>query len=160
MDDEVIGVIEPKPIRRYFATGTLGLLGMILLYVAATTPPTDLGWLAFLIVVGISTFFLSWRLWQASGVTLELTRTELREAGGQVLCRIGNVVSVDRGFFAFKPSNGFVIRLREPDLMVYAPGLWWRFRRRIMVGGVTSGAQAKSVADLITMLLVERDHDA
>ncbi|MBO6602506.1 MULTISPECIES: hypothetical protein [Paracoccaceae] len=159
MDDEIIGVIEPRAVRRYVATGGIGLLGMILLYIAAATPPVDPGWLVFLIVMGLGSLFLSWRLWQASGITLELTRQELREAGGRVLARVENIASVDRGFFAFKPSNGFMMRLKTADSAVYAPGLWWRYRRTIMVGGVTSGTQAKSVADLIKILMVERDHE-
>ncbi|MBF9051455.1 hypothetical protein GTA62_17520 [Roseobacter sp. HKCCD9010] len=160
MDDEVIAAIEPKTARRYVATGILGLLGMMLLYIAAATPPADLGWLVFLIVLGAAMLYLSWKLWEASSITLELTRAELREADGTVLARIDNIASVDRGFFAFKPASGFIIRLKEPDSGVYKPGLWWRYKRTILVGGVTSRAQSKSVADLIRVLLVQRDQDS
>ncbi len=156
--DEVIGVITPHQGRRIFGAGTIGLLGIILLSVAVRFPPADLAWLIFLIVMGAGSMTLAWKLWEATATPIELTRTELREVGGRVICRIENVESVDRGFFAFKPSNGFLVRLYQPaGQAVYAPGLWWRAGRRVMVGGVTSGSQAKSVADLITILLVERE---
>lgn len=157
-NDEVIGRIDPHPIRRAFATGGIGLLGMIVLYLAASFPPADLAWLIFQLLFGAGALYLSWRMWDASAVPLELTREMLREQGGRILCKIEDIASVDRGFFAFKPASGFLIRLKQPTTdRVYAPGLWWRARRTIMVGGVVSGAQAKSVADLISILLVERD---
>ncbi len=157
---EVLEVIDPKPARRGAAVGAMGMLGMILLYLAAAHPPRDLAWLVFLLAVGAGCLYLSWRMWVVTGVRLELTRQELREEGGRVLCSIEEIASVDRGFFAFKPASGFLIRLKEESTRggVYAPGLWWRRGKTIMVGGVTSRAQSKSVADLITVLLVERDH--
>lgn len=158
-NDEVIGFIDPRPARRIAAVGGIGLLGLLLLYIAATTPPVDLGWLLFLIATGIGSVFLSWRMWQATGIRLELTPTELREAGGRTLCTLDEIASVDRGLFAFKPAGGFLIRLKDRTTRgrVYAPGLWWRARRRVMVGGVTSAAMAKSVADLMIVLIEERD---
>lgn len=157
MKTERIAVIEPKPARRAVATGMIGLLGTILVYVAITTPPANPLWLAFLLAMGAGILFLSWRLWEATGITIELTREELREVGGRLIARVEDIDSVDRGFFAFKPANGFLLRLKSPGDKVYAPGLWWRFGRRVMVGGVPAGAQTKSTADLITILLVERD---
>lgn len=37
--DEVLATIDPHPIRRVFTTGVVGMLGLILVYVAAATPP-------------------------------------------------------------------------------------------------------------------------
>ncbi len=161
-DDEIIGFIDPKPARRTTAVGAVGMLGTILIYLAATHPPADLGWLLFLVALGAGALYLSWRMWIVTGIRIELTPKELREENGRVLCTIEEIASVDRGFFAFKPANGFLVRQKDKTQRgrVYAPGLWWRAGRTIMVGGVTSGAQAKSVADLITVLLVERDHQA
>ncbi len=157
--DEIIGYIDPRPARRGSAVGAIGVLGIILIYIAATHPPANLGWLLFLVVMGAGAMFLSWRMWTVTGVRMELTRREFREKDGRVLFEMDEVARVDRGFFAFKPAGGFLIKLKEPTSRgrVYAPGLWWRSGRTVMVGGVTSAAQAKSVADLITILLVERD---
>lgn len=157
--DEVIERITPNGPRRVLATGMLGVLGSLLLLISASSPPSSLAWLLFLVVVGAGSLWLSWSLWRASGVVLELTREELREQGGRVLARIDNIKAVDRGFFAFKPAAGFRLSLRARVPSATAPGLWWRRGRMLMVGGVTSGAQAKSVADLIAMMLAERRGD-
>jgi hypothetical protein len=155
--DEVLATIDPHPIRRVFTTGVVGMLGVMLIYVAAASPPADLAWLAFLVIFGAGSLYLAWRVWEATGVTLELTRTELREAGGRVLFALDEVESVDRSIFAFKPAGGFLVRLKSPTTRgrVYAPALWWRWHTRIAVGGATSGAQAKPVADLIKIIVAE-----
>ncbi|PWK60912.1 hypothetical protein [Roseicyclus mahoneyensis] len=159
--NEVLATIDPQPVRRVFTTGVVGLLGAILLYVAAATPPVDPAWLVFLIVTGFGALYLAWRVWLATAVTLELTRSELREAGGRVLFSLDEVDSIDRSVFAFKPAGGFLVRLKAPTTRgrVYAPALWWRARRRVAVGGATAGSQAKPVADLISIILAERRGD-
>lgn len=157
--DEVLERIHPSPSRRVMAVGCLGMLGFLLLAVAATHPPADIVGLLFLIAVGSGALYLSWRLWQATGVALELTRHELREAGGEVLARLEDVARVDRGFFAFKPAAGFRLTLREKAPSHYAPGLWWRWRRMVMVGGVTSRGQARATADMISILMAKHRGD-
>lgn len=154
--DEVLERITPSTPRRVMATGSLGLLGAMLIWLAATQPPADLAFLSLLIVVGAGSLWLSWTLWRASGVVLELTREEFREEGGRLLARIENIAKVDRGFFAFKPAAGFRLSLTDPMPNAYAPGLWWRRRRMLMVGGVTSRAQTKAVADLISIRLAQK----
>ena len=157
--DEVLATIDPHPVRRVFTTGVTGILGALLVYIAAATPPADAMWLVFLILLGVFCLWLSWRVWTATAVRLELTRSALREAGGRILFTLDEVDSVDRSIFAFKPAGGFLVRLKQPTTRgrVYAPALWVRSGRRVAVGGATSGAQAKPVADLITLMLAERD---
>lgn len=154
--DEVLDRITPSMARRVFATGSLGLLGVLMFWLTANHPPADSIFLLMNLVIGAVSLWLSWSLWRASGVVLELTREELREEGGRVLTRIDNVARVDRGFFAFKPAAGFRLVLKEPMDSVYAPGLWRRRRRTLMVGGVTSRAQTKAVADLISIRLAQK----
>lgn len=160
--NHIIAVIDPRPGRRVAAVGGIGALGALLMYVAATHPPAHLGWLLFLVVTGGGFLTLAWYMWGVTGVRLDLTHDELCEHAGRTLCSIDEVAAVDRGFFAFKPANGFRIRLKRPTTRgaVYAPGLWWRIGRIVMVGGVTSGAQAKAMADLITVLLAKQAHDS
>ena len=153
--DDVLERITPNGPRRVFATGSLGILGVLLVWIAASHPPTDFGFTALLLVIGGS-IWLAWALWQASGAVLELTREELREAGGRLIARIDNIEKVDRGFFAFKPAAGFRLALRERMPNAYAPGLWWRRGRMVMVGGVTSNAQSKAVADLISVRIAQK----
>ncbi len=159
--NEVLATIDPQPVRRIFTTGVVGMLGVILLYVAAATPPVDPGWLVFLIAMGMGALYLAWRVWLATAITLELTRSELREAGGRVLFALDEVDSIDRSIFAFKPAGGFLVRLKVPTTRgrVYAPALWWRARKRVAVGGATAGSQAKPVADLISIIVADRRGD-
>lgn len=153
--DEILERITPNTARRVFATGSLGSLGALLLWLAMNNPPVDIGFLVLLLAIGAGSLWLSWTLWQASSVVLELTREELREHGGRLIARIDNIDKVDRGFFAFKPAAGFRLSLRERMPSVYAPGLWWRRGRMVMVGGVTSNVQSKAVADLISIRIAQ-----
>ncbi|MGI3183682.1 hypothetical protein [Nioella aestuarii] len=154
--NEVLERITPNGPRRVFATGSLGILGALLIWIAANHPPSDLGFVALLLIIGAGSIWLSRTLWQASSVVLELTREELREKGGRLIARIDNIEKVDRGFFAFKPAAGFRLALKERMSSVYAPGLWWRRGRTVMIGGVTSRAQSKAVADLISIRIAQK----
>ena len=155
--NEVLATIDPHQVRRVFTTGVVGLLGFMLIYIAAATPPADIGWLAFLVILGLGSLYLSWRVWGATAVALELTRSALREVDGRVLFMLDEVESVDRSIFAFKPAGGFLVRLKAPTTRgrVYAPALWWRSKRRVAVGGATAPSQAKPVADLIKIIVAE-----
>ena len=72
---------------------------------------------------------------------------------------IDEIESIDRGFFAFKPSNGFLLTTKSPGSRTWQPGLWWRIGRRIGVGGMTPGAQSKSVSEIIAIRVAQRDMD-
>lgn len=160
--NEVLASITPRPARRIVAVGMLVALGLIVLNLLVRQPPSGIGWVLFLVAIVSGCFVLAWSMWQSTGRVIELTRSELREVGGpnRVLCTIDNVARVDRGAFAFKPAGGFLIRLKDPLPRVYSPGHWFRFGRTLAVGGVTARAEAKEVADLLTVLLVKRDiHD-
>ncbi len=155
--DEVLARITPKPARRVFATGVTGILGIILIYIAAAFPPAELVWLAFLIALGALCVFWAWRVWQASAAVLELTRREMREAGGRQLFLTDEVDRVDNSPFAFKPAAGFLVHLKTRHPRVYAPGLWWRAGRRVAIGGVTGRAEGKAVVELLNVILADRE---
>lgn len=155
--DEVLARITPKPARRIIAAGMTGGLGVILIYIAATFPPVDLLWLAFLVAMGALCLFWAVRLWRASAVALELTRTEMREAGGRRLFAVADVDRVDNSPFAFKPAAGFLVHLTRAGSTVYAPGLWWRAGRRVAIGGVTARAEGKAMVELLNVMLADRE---
>ncbi|MEX3014309.1 hypothetical protein [Gymnodinialimonas hymeniacidonis] len=155
--NEVLAEITPNTSRRVAAVGMAGLLGTLLLLIAGMRPPADLGWLAFLVVFGALCLWLAVAMWRASSRVIALTRTELREVDGRVLTTVENIERVDRGIFAFKPAGGFLVKLKAPVGRVYAPGLWWRAGRTLAVGGVTKRAEAKEVADLISVMLAKRN---
>ncbi|MDC1228159.1 hypothetical protein N8Z63_00280 [Octadecabacter sp.] len=136
--------------RRYFAYGAVFILGAMLILLAFVQPPA-FGWQVFLIALGAGTLVVAERLRRATMLGLIMTETDLRDTSGQILTTLGNIKSVDRGAFAFKPSNGFVLRLHKSAPRVWAPGLWWRFSTRIGVGGVTPAGPAKYMAEQIAL---------
>jgi len=86
-----------------------------------------------------------------------LTKTGLHDLRGREIAHFDNIKSVDRGFVMFKPSNGFVVFLNDPLANAWEPGLWWRLGKRIGAGGTTAAASAKDMADILGMLIKERD---
>ncbi|MDC1430469.1 hypothetical protein N8140_02285 [Octadecabacter sp.] len=136
--------------RRYFAYGAVFILSAMLILLAFVQPPA-FGWQVFLIALGAGTLVVAERLRRATMLGLIMTETDLRDTSGQILTTLGNIKSVDRGAFAFKPSNGFVLRLHKSAPRVWAPGLWWRFSTRIGVGGVTPAGPAKYMAEQIAL---------
>lgn len=152
---ERLAVIRASGLRRAFGAGLLGALGAFLAWVALADDPA-FGWRLFLLAVSVSALWLAVRLWQATGEAVELTADGLRESSGRVIAPLSQIEGIDRGLFAFKPSNGFTVRLNAPAGRAWAPGLWWRLGRRVGVGGVTSANEAKFAAEMLVELLAER----
>lgn len=157
-EDEVLARVTPSAGRRILGIGMLGFLAVLVIYVAITTPPS-LGWQVFLIALGTVSLVIANAMRKATQHTLELTRTELRDDAGTVLVRMEDVISIDRGAFAFKPSNGFLLRLKTAQPKDWRPGLWWRASRRIGVGGMTPMRATKYMAEVIAIMIAERDQD-
>ena len=156
MQDEVLAVVEASAPRRWMGVGMLVVVGALLIYVALATPPAP-GWQLFLIVTGGLALWLAQRLYQATLHRIELTEHELRSSTGEVIARVEDVEAMDRGVFAFKPSNGFLVRTREPGERAWAPGLWWRVGRRVGIGGVVAASQTKFMSEVLAALIAQRD---
>ena len=163
-DDDATRVLirlHPSAPRRVVGAGVLGALGVLLVWVAFRYPPEALIWQVFLIGFGALTLWLAVRLWQSTAQGLELTAQELRETdSGRVLAHMADIVSVDRGPFAVKPTAGFAVHLRTPGPRAWRPGLWWRVGRRIGVGGVTHRHEARLMAEILDERLKARDRGA
>lgn len=155
---EVLARIESSPGRRWLAVGMLWLLAVLLLGTAIRNPPEDRLLLLFVAGVGVVAILMAVKLYQSTRRPLVLTTEGLMEEGGDMLARMDNIRAVDRGFMAFKPSNGFVLTLTNPETRAWRPGLWWRLGKRVGVGGVTPASQAKTVADIILIRLREREN--
>ncbi|WP_108839046.1 hypothetical protein [Tateyamaria sp. Alg231-49] len=154
----VLATITASPGRRILGIGSLWILSLMVIYVAIVQPP-ELGWQLFLFVLGGGSIWIAELMRRATAVTLELTREELRDSMGVVLARIDEVTGLDRGMFAFKPSNGFLLRLDNKKPRAWRPGLWWSLGSRIGVGGMTPAHEAKFMAEIIASLLAERGID-
>ncbi|MEP3347827.1 MAG: hypothetical protein ABJN34_02345 [Litoreibacter sp.] len=153
---EVIAGLVPSAPRRFFGVAVLYALGGLLLYLVLVQPPEGLHLIFLLGLIGAACIYGGYRMWDVTGEMIELTMDELRTSDGRVICRIDDVEKVDRGFFAFKPSNGFLMKLKQPHPKAWAPGLWWRVGKRVGVGGLTSGAQGKVMADTLAALIAHR----
>ena len=155
MQEDVLARVQASTPRRWLGVGMVATVGSMVIYVALATPP-ELGWQVFLIAMGVASFWLAQRMWLATQDAIELTRAELRTSSGQVICAIKDIEAVDRGIFAFKPSNGFLLKTRKASERSWAPGLWWRLGRRVGIGGMTSAAETKFMSEILSALLAER----
>lgn len=149
-EDGVYARVQASPPRRFFAYGVQFGLGGLLIYVTLVQPPALL-WMIFMLGFGVLMLWQAERLRRATTHIIELTEDELRDSTGTVLARIDEVRSVERGAFAFKPSNGFTLVLHTKKPRAWLPGLWWRFGRRVGVGGVTNAGQSKFMAEQIAL---------
>ena len=157
MTENILAEVNPNGPRRWIAVAMLLILGGLLVYLAIVAPPAILLWQVFLIVLGVLCLWVAQRLQVATTRRLLLTETALMDSDGQVLARIEDIEAVNRGMLAIKPSNGFMLKLKNPAPRAWEPGLWWRFGRRLAVGGVTPGAQARPMADIISVMIATRD---
>lgn len=154
---EPLHVLRPSTPRRVIGLAVQLALGGLMLWIAVTHPPSSPLWLVFLIVFGLATLALAQKGWRGSATAIVLDAGGLRDAGGRPIAPLGDIASVDRALFSFKPSNGFLIRLREPLGRAWVPGMWWRLGRRVGIGGVTGGADTRIVADALSSMVAERD---
>lgn len=148
--------LEVSPVKRIFAVGLQAGMGLLLLYLVATQPQATLGWRAILTMFGFVLLFFAWRFWLATGAYLFLTADGLFSSSGRHFCTLAEIAKVDRGFFAFRPSGGFLVATKHPVQRGWAPGLWWTFGKSIGVGGATSRPAGKQMADIISVMLTER----
>jgi len=151
-DDGIYAQVAASPARRIFAYGVLFVLGAMVVYVTLVQPPA-LHWMVFMLGFGFLVLWQAERMRRATVLTIALTETELRDSSGTVLARIDEIRSVERGTFAFKPSNGFTLVLHAKKPRAWMPGLWWRYGRRVGVGGVTNAGQSKFMAERINMMI-------
>ena len=152
----VYATVEASGPRRVFAYGVLFGLGALVIYTALARPPA-IQWLVFMLAFGVGALWLAERLRRATRLVIELTETDIRDSSGMILATMDELKGVDRGVFAFKPSNGFTLVMNTKRPRGWAPGLWWRLGRRVGVGGVTSAGQSKFMAEQIAFRLNDRD---
>ena len=156
MTEEVLMIVNPAPARRIIALIILGALGFLLAYLGFSVQGLAVGRIALVVTGGLVVWVTS-RMYVATAQGIELTKDELRETSGEVLARIDDIKKVDRGTFAFKPSNGFIVILKSPMKRSWRPGLWWRTGRRVGIGGVTNAGQNKALAEILTVEVAKRD---
>lgn len=152
--EEEIARVEVSVPRRAFALGTLCGLGALLIWLAIAVDSPVLWPRLLFLGAGVLALALALRTWRVTQVGLVLTATALHDSNGILLASVDQIERVERGAFAFKPSNGFLLHLNTKLGGVWRPGLWWRQGRKLGVGGVCNGAQTRAMADIIAIQLV------
>ena len=107
---------------------------------------------AAFVVIGLGFLSLLPATARASARYLVLTKAGLTDDQGTLLVAVENVRSVERGAFAFKPSNGFLVRLHQAQPRAWVPGLWWMQGRQMGVGGIIPSGAAKSAAEILVSM--------
>ena len=159
MSAEILANVAASQGRRVFGVGVLAGLGLLLVRMGIAGGGGS--WLdGLVIVMGVAALAASWLMYRATAHRVELRDEGLFNSDGTCLAAMEDIVSVDRGIFAFKPSNGFLVRTRRSLGRMWKPGLYWRLGNRIGVGGITRAAEAKLMADILTVKLAERAADA
>lgn len=156
MNDEVLATVTASALRRWLGVGMTGFVAFVCLWACLTNPPNGVT-LLVLLGIGIFAAWMGYRLWHATIHPLILTEDELRSGDGTVLVRVDDIELMDRGFFAFKPTHGFLLRTKTKEPNVWRPGMWWRMGRRIGVGGVTPGRESKFMSEVLATLIAKRE---
>jgi hypothetical protein len=154
--NEVLATVTASSGRRFLGMVSLGLLGVLLIYIAVVQSPA-LEWRIFLLLTGAGSLWMADMMRRATASKIELTPTMLREGDGTVIALVADIEVMDRGFFAFKPSNGFLLRTTGKTSNEWRPGMWWRLGRRIGVGGMTGASQTKLMSEIIAVIMARRD---
>lgn len=153
---EIIATVMPSAIRRLAGLLILAVLGGLLVYVAMATPPASMLFRVLLLGLGGVVLWLAEKMRRATKIGVVLTQDALQTTDGQVLVRVDDMLGVVRGSFSLKPSNGFSVLTRERQTRGWAPGIWWRFGKRVGIGGVTAASQAKFMSEVLAAMLTER----
>ena len=155
MSESVIARLKASPIRRGFGLCVMMLLGFLLLYLTVTI---EAGFVHKLFLVGVAAAVLWMARTMQRGTRghIELRETGLYFEDGRILAAMDDILRVERGVFAFKPSNGFVVTLQNKTERAWIPGLYWKFGTRVGIGGVTAPSEAKFMSDSLAVLLKAR----
>ena len=147
--------IAPSEARRWMAIISMATLSILMFYVAIGDVSDRLRLLFALMGLGVG--WAANHLRKSTVDSVVLTREVVRTGSGRVLTTVDIVARVDRGIFAVRPSNGFVIRLKEPSGHGWALGLWWQRGRRLGIGGTLGGGQTRAMADILGAMVLERE---
>ena len=141
--------MKVSPFRRWFAAGTVALTGVIFLGMALQNPPN--GALLQLMIWALAALLLAsaLKLWRDTEVGVRLVGTRLETCAGELIVAMEDVEAIERGHFAFRPSNGFSLSLKRKAALRWRMGLWWTAGKRAAFGGAASSVEAKRLAEAI-----------
>lgn len=151
--------IQASAVRRAFMATALAVLGACFVLLGFNAAPELLVFRILFIVIGAAILAFAPLAWRATARGVVLDGWGLSDTDGNRICPMIQIRQVERGAFAFKPSNGFLIRTRDAQQRGWAPGIWWRFGRKVGIGGVLPASQAKFMADTLALRLRDASGD-
>ncbi|MGB0505193.1 MAG: hypothetical protein ACPGGK_03270 [Pikeienuella sp.] len=107
-------------------------------------------------VIFVLLCLLARQIWRADANSIRFDGEQITDEAGNFLCRIDQIVKVERGMAMLKPSGGFLLVLNTRVAPGWTPGLWWSYGHRIGVGGTTPTKVAKVMADAVTQAVAAR----
>lgn len=160
LDDRIaaggeIARMEMSTPRFWLVVAALAALGAVIVWSALGGGTSILR--TIIAAFGLVLIYASARLAITGRQGLVLTGETLTDTRGRELCRVADVARVDRSVLALRPSNGFMIHLKSSAQRAWHPGLWWRFGRRVGVGGLTPAGQGRAMADLLAVLVKDKE---
>ncbi len=155
-EDGIYARVPVAPARRGLGLVVLYGLGALLIYLIFDSF-AGVGAAAIMLVMACACFWAAERMRAAAGVEVLLTADQIVTSTGLVLADLDNVLGVNRGALSVKPSTGFTLMTKTPQPRSWCPGVWWRFGRRVGIGGITGAGAAKFMAEQIALHVAERD---
>lgn len=150
MSSDTLFELSASAPRRLLALAVHFGLGLMLVLLALGGGLPALPALA-LVALGAVAVWRGEALRRATLLTIRLTPEGLSDSAGRQIAAWDDILRVERGAFAMRPSNGFLLVLARPGPGVWAPGLWWRAGRRVGVGGVTPGPATRALAERLAL---------
>lgn len=153
---EVRFTLRPSRARLWFAVAAQAGAGLVLVWIAVALGEAGVVLRAACAVAGGLLLWGLGRLRDAGSRALVLTEAGLADTKDGPICRLADIVRVERGAFAFKPARGFALRLAARGPRRWVPGLWWRTGRTIGVGGLTGAGETRIMAEMIEAAVAAR----
>ncbi|MGB0498857.1 MAG: hypothetical protein ACPGID_11005 [Rubricella sp.] len=148
--------MTPSPARVFLGAGSIAAIGALMVFAGFTARDASPLHLFLLFGIALLCLWQAKRMWDASRRSIHLTEGGLYLDTGEALAPMDEVERIERSIFAFKPSGGFLLVMRNKAPRASMAGLFWRRGRRIGIGGTTPGWQGRAAADLIEAILLRR----
>ena len=128
----------------------IGFLGVTLIYNALKLDNNDYQLeKIFFSILGSAIVYLAFRFANKTKRGIIFNKTGLYELDGVLICPLNEIKEVDTSPYTFKPANGFIIKLKKSTKFGWSPGLWWKYKKRMTVGGMISKQESVIASQLL-----------